>query len=115
MNESQRKKCHYLIHTTSASKAAIGEGLTQIPGSDNVPISALQVTMIIGIAKVFDKSITKSTAKGILASQLAIFGGRALSQWLVGWIPDYGNAINASTAAALTESIGWAAADYFDD
>lgn len=115
MNESQNKKCHYLIHTASASTAAIGADLAQIPGSDNVPISGIQITMIIGITKVFDKSISKSTAESILASQLATFGGRAISQWLVGWIPGYGNAINASTAAALTESIGWAAADYFDD
>lgn len=115
MNENQKKKCHYLIHTASASSAAVGAGLAQLPGSDNIPISGIQITMIIAIAKVFDKSITRSTAEGVLASQLATFAGRGISQWLVGWIPGYGNAINASTAAALTESVGWAAADYFDD
>jgi uncharacterized protein (DUF697 family) len=36
-----------------------------------------------------------------------------LSQALVGWIPGVGNAINAATAAALTEAIGWAADGYF--
>ena len=39
--------------------------------------------------------------------------GRAVSQVLVGWIPFVGNAINASTAAALTESVGWLLAKEF--
>lgn len=39
--------------------------------------------------------------------------GRAVSQVLVGWIPGLGNAINASTAAALTESVGWLLAKEF--
>lgn len=41
--------------------------------------------------------------------------GRGISQVLVGWIPGYGNAINATTAAAVTEAIGWAADAYFAD
>ena len=41
------------------------------------------------------------------------WGGRLLSQVLVGWVPGFGNVINASTAAALTEAIGWAADSYF--
>jgi uncharacterized protein (DUF697 family) len=33
----------------------------------------------------------------------------------VGWIPGFGNAINASTAFAITEAIGWAANDIFNE
>jgi len=33
--------------------------------------------------------------------------GRDISQALLGWIPDVGNAINAATAATVTGSIGW--------
>jgi uncharacterized protein (DUF697 family) len=115
MTESEKKKCNYIIHTASASAAAIGGGLAQVPGADNIPLSALQCTMIISIASVFNQSITKSTAQSILASQLATISGRAISQFLVGWMPGIGNAINASTAAGITETIGWAAADYFND
>jgi uncharacterized protein (DUF697 family) len=32
---------------------------------------------------------------------------------MLGWLPGLGNAINAATAAALTEAIGWAADAYF--
>jgi uncharacterized protein (DUF697 family) len=33
----------------------------------------------------------------------------------LGWLPGLGNAINAVTAAVLTEAIGWAADAYFAD
>lgn len=41
--------------------------------------------------------------------------GRSASQFLLGWLPGVGNAINAATAAALTEAIGWATNAYFAD
>ena len=69
--------------------------------------------MIISLGKVFDKYITKSLAASLLASAGAAHGGRILSQVLVGWIPFLGNAVNATTAAGVTESIGWWIADYF--
>jgi len=33
----------------------------------------------------------------------------------VGWIPGIGNAINAATAGALTEALGWLLAKEFDE
>jgi uncharacterized protein (DUF697 family) len=39
--------------------------------------------------------------------------GRAASEFLVGWIPVAGNAINATTAAAITEFLGWVIANEF--
>lgn len=40
--------------------------------------------------------------------------GRGASQVAVGWIPGAGNAINATTAFAITEAVGWAAYKYFE-
>ena len=37
------------------------------------------------------------------------------SQVLVGWIPGIGNAINATTAAGITEAMGWLLAKEFDE
>ena len=33
---------------------------------------------------------------------------------LCGWIPGFGNIINAGTASVITELIGWAVAEDFD-
>ena len=69
--------------------------------------------MIIAIATEYDCTITKANAKSILLTLPAGYGGRALSQFLIGWIPGYGNAVNATTAMVITETIGFAANAYF--
>lgn len=112
---SEHEKVHGVIHTAALAAAAVGGGLAQIPGSDMPVIAALQTAMIVGIAEVHRVSIGKMAAADLLLTFTASMGGRGLSQWLVGWVPGYGNALNATTAAALTEAVGWAASAYFAD
>lgn len=113
MTADQRGKCHAIIHTASASAAAVGAGLAQLPGSDNAAITPIQLAMTVSLGAVFGIQLTQSAAAAALASVAAATVGRAVSQVLVGWIPFVGNAINASTAAALTESVGWLLAKEF--
>lgn len=114
MTDEQKKKCHAIIHTASASAAAVGGGLAQVPTSDNAVLVPLQLTMAISLGQVFDRTISEASAKAAIASLAAGTVGRTISQVLVGWIPGVGNAINATTAAGLTEAIGWALAKEFD-
>jgi uncharacterized protein (DUF697 family) len=107
------QKIHGVIHTTSAAAAAIGAGLAQVPGSDAPVIAGLQTAMIVSIANLHGASISSTMAADLLLTFSATVGGRTVSQFLVGWIPGFGNAINASTAAAITEAVGWAAEEYF--
>ena len=69
--------------------------------------------MTISLGKVFDIDLSESAAKAALGSVAASTIGRTVSQVLLGWIPGIGNAINATTAAGLTEAMGWALADDF--
>lgn len=115
MTDEQRKKCHAIIHTASASAAAIGGGLAQIPGSDNAVLTPIQLTMTISLGHVFGKSLTQSTALAAIGSVAASTVGRTVSQFLTGWIPGVGNIVNATTAASLTEALGWAIAKEFDE
>ena len=113
MNESQQNKCHAIIHGAATVCAGIAAGLSQVPGSDNVLIVPVQVGMIISLGAVFGAELTESTANAILASETATMVGRGISQVLIGWIPVFGNAVNAATAFAVTESIGWTVANSF--
>ncbi|MEW6558041.1 MAG: FHA domain-containing protein [Elusimicrobiota bacterium] len=113
MTKDQENRCHVIIHSAAASTATIGAGLAQIPGSDNLLIVPIQIGMIESLAGIFGIHVGEATIKGILASAIATVGGRTISQWLVGWIPGIGNVINATTAAAITEGIGWFAANDF--
>ena len=112
---TRNQKIHGIIHTASAACAGIGAGLAQVPGSDSVASIPIQTTMIIAIANEHAVTLTKTAAADLLLTFTATMGGRLLSQVLVGWVPGFGNAINASTAAALTEAIGWAANSYFEE
>lgn len=114
MTNEQREKCRAIIHTASVAAGGVGAGLAQIPGSDNAVITPIQLTMVISLGGVFGRSISKSFAQAAIASTAGSTIGRAVSQFLLGWIPGFGNAINATTAAAVTETLGWAIAESFD-
>jgi uncharacterized protein (DUF697 family) len=113
MTSDQREKCHVIIHGAAASTAAVGAGLAQLPLSDSAIILPIQMGMVVALGAVFDKHVTDSAAKGAILGLAAGHVGRAVSQILFGWIPVLGNAINASTAAGLTEAMGWTIADKF--
>ena len=106
---TKNEKVHIIIHGAAAAAAAAAAGLAQIPGSDNVVITPIQIAMIIAIGEVHDQKLNKSAAIAVLSSVTASIVGRTVSQFLVGWIPVVGNVINSGTAAAVTESVGWAA------
>ncbi len=100
-----------IIHGAAIAAGAAASGMAQIPGSDNLVITPIQAAMITAIGKYHDKDLDKSATLAILSGVSAGVAGRAISQWAVGWIPGWGNAINAATAVAITEAIGWAAND----
>lgn len=106
-------KCNAIIHGASLVSATACGLLAQFPLSDNTVLTPLQVAMIASIAKVFGQNIGKGAAQGILSAFAATLAGRGITQVVVGWVPGVGNAVNSITAAALTETIGWMAADLF--
>lgn len=108
-----KKKIKTIIHSASATAGGIGAGLAQLPGSDMPVLMALQTAMIVAIGHEHGCEVTKAHAKSLLLTLPAGYGGRAISQFLLGWIPGLGNVINATTAASITESVGWAADSYF--
>ncbi len=102
-------RIHKIIHTAATAAAGIASGMAQVPGSDNAVITPIQIAMIQSLAKVHGRDINESAALTILASVSAGTVGRAISQFLVGWVPGLGNVVNASTAFTITEAIGWSA------
>jgi len=110
---TRNQKIHGIIHVASAACAGVGAGLAQLPGSDAVVIVPIQTAMIMSIASQHGVELTKTLATDFILTSVATTGGRFLSQLFLGWIPVLGNAINASTAAGVTEAIGWAADRYF--
>ncbi len=87
---------------------------SQVLGSNNLVITPIQLTMTISLGKVFDIILGESAAKAALAFDVAAKVGRTASQLFIDWIPGIGNIVNATTAAGLTETVGWIFAGDFD-
>lgn len=111
MTESQKEKCHYIIH--GAAMAAGGIAALPIPIADIGPITAIQATMIISLARVFEIPITenlaKETAKTFMVGQI----GKQIAASLSKIIPIIGSGVNATVAVGLTETLGWETAEDF--
>lgn len=115
MPKELEKKCHAAIH--SATAAAAAAGAIPIPMSDAVPITAAQIGMIVALGKIFGITLNDAAAKSLASIGLAQQTGRAVASNLIKMIPGVGTvvggAIGASTAAVLTEVLGWIIADDF--
>lgn len=115
MPKELEKKCHLAIH--SAATAAATAGAIPIPMSDAIPITAAQIGMIISVGKIFGITLSQAAAKSIAGVALSQQAGRAIFTNILKAIPGAGtiagSIIGASTAAALTEALGWIVADDF--
>ena len=115
MTSKQEKNCHIIIH--GASAGAGGFGTSPLPLSDAIPISLIQVTMIISLGKVFGITVGQSAAKAIASAGLATTVGRHVVVNALKFIPGIGTVagmvLGASTALAITEALGWLVADDF--
>ena len=98
---TRHEKCEDIIH--SAALAAGGVGFIPLPFMDAIPITGIQITMIISLGKVFGKEISKTEASAILKPLLAGVVGRQVA----GMIPVFGWLAKSGTAFTITETLGW--------
>ena len=115
MPSKYENKCHMVIHT--ATVAAAAAGAIPIPMADAIPITTAQVTMIIALGNVFGVELNEAIARSVLGCGLSTQIGRAVFTNILKLIPGAGHIAGAivasSTAAAITEALGWLIADDF--
>lgn len=111
MTNEQHDKCQLIIHSAAVSAGAAGA--LPIPGSDAIPIAAIQTAMIIGLGSVFDKRITESIAVSMAGRLMAESAGKVVAGGLIKLIPGVGSVVNASVAFTITEAMGWEVAEDF--
>lgn len=101
------------IVATSATAAATA-GAVPIPFADAAILVPIQVSMLVGISKVFGLDLPKSfigtLVSSVIGSSAATIGGKAIVSGLFKCIPGIGSVagatISGATAAALTTAIG---------
>ena len=109
MTEHQRDECATIIR--DASNAALVAGAVS-----EAAVKAVHVTMVMNLAAVFDVSITKAVASGIINRELSGSGlfADAVAEG-IRWIFPLSRAPLALRAAAKTEDFGWKVARDFDN
>jgi len=104
-----------------AAGAGAGIGAIPIPGSDILPLTALQTGLIIKIAKVYDVPISKDDAALFLSQVVVGPVGRTIFRQLLKVVGDLfgpvgagaAAVIAAGVAAAMTYGVGRAAKEYY--
>jgi uncharacterized protein (DUF697 family)/predicted GTPase len=78
-------------------------------------LTALQVSMVGVLGKIYGQTLTPSQAGGIVSAIAGGFLAKAIARELIKFIPGFGSAIAAYWAAAYTWSLGETACVYFGD
>lgn len=78
-------------------------------------LTALQVSMVGLLGKLYGQTVTPSQAGGIVSAIAGGFFAQAVARELIKFIPVFGSAIAASWAAAYTGALGEGACVYFGD
>jgi uncharacterized protein (DUF697 family)/GTPase Era involved in 16S rRNA processing len=96
--------------TIAATLAAV-----PLPFATMPVLTALQVSMVSLLGKLYGQNITPSQAGGIVSAIAGGFVAQAVGRELIKFIPGFGSVIAASWAAAYTWALGEGACVYFGD
>ena len=94
----------------AASVTAATIAMSPIPLADCIPLAALQLALIVHIADIYGKIMTKQTAWNLLSPVAASFAGRMALASLLDFFPGIGTIagglIGAGIAGPMTYAIG---------
>jgi uncharacterized protein (DUF697 family)/predicted GTPase len=78
-------------------------------------LTALQVSMVTLLGKLYGQTLTPSQAGGVVSTIAGGFLAQAIARELIKFLPGFGSVIAASWAAAYTWALGEGACVYFGD
>lgn len=93
---------------TAAVASASAAAAIPIPLADAIPITTIQVTMIVSLSALHGQVLTYSTGGSLVAAAVAAVTGPMIFQQLVKLIPGVGSVVGATLAGAITLAMGTA-------
>lgn len=111
---TRKTEASLIIHGFATAHGAVALALANTVVGDTAVLTALTVTMITQLARLFDLRFDRSASVALLAQTVSQVGGVYLLSRLVSWMPGLGNWLNASVAFGLTQAIGWTAYHFFE-
>ena len=92
----------------AAATSAAAVGAAPIPGSDIIPITGIQVGLMVKLAVLYEKPLSKDRAKELVIASLAGNVGKSLFRQAVKFIPGAGSIAGAGIAGSMTLGLGYA-------
>ena len=100
--------------STAATRWIVGAGVSAgiigaspIPGSDVVPLTTLQVGLIIKLSKLYDKPLSKKAARDMIVITATQTVGHTIYRQALKFIPGAGSVIGGTVATAMTVALGY--------
>lgn len=119
---AKHKEARVKLWIRGAALSAFGIGALPLPGSDIVPLTALQVGLCMRIAYIYNLQVSKGDVMKLLGSSVTGFAGKALYRNAAKLIADLllgpagmvaSSAAAGAIAAAMTWGLGFAANAYY--
>ncbi|MFD1861678.1 GTPase [Planococcus chinensis] len=82
-------------------------GASPIPGSDVIPLTSLQVGLIIKLSKLYDKPLSKKAARDMIVITATQTIGHTIYRQALKFIPGAGSVIGGTVASAMTLALGY--------
>ncbi|MDQ2100231.1 MAG: hypothetical protein QQW96_21605 [Tychonema bourrellyi B0820] len=114
MPRRSRARLHTIIHAAATEATAVGFATAQIPG-DRFVIGAIQVNMTIELAAEFGATLDTAAAMSVITTGVSAFIGVETFNAIIKYAPGVGNVANMVTAASITETLGWAIVEYYEN
>ena len=91
---------------SGASISASAIGALPLPGQDIVPLTTLQVGLIVKLSMLYDKPVSKDTTMKVVVSTIAGGLGQNVFRQGVKFFPGFGSVIGAGVAGVITFGLG---------
>ncbi|WP_313894277.1 GTPase [Psychrobacillus sp.] len=94
------------ILAAGASSAVVGA--SPIPGSDFIPLTGIQVALMLKLSTLYDKPISKDNAKELIIATIVGNIGKTIFRQISKLVPGAGSVVGASVAGSTTVALGYA-------
>lgn len=92
----------------AAGGSAATIGAVPIPGADFVPLTSLQVGLMLRLSTLYNKPISKDKAKELILATITGNIGKTIFRQIVKVVPGAGMVVGASVAGGMTLALGYA-------
>lgn len=97
-----------------AGVSAGGIGALPLPGSDVVPLTALQIGLILKLAALYNQPMSKKAAKDLIVVTMTRTVGQTVYRQIVKFIPGAGSIAGGVVASSLTMALGYGVKTAFE-